>query len=300
MGLVNMKKIVGSFALLLFLSACSSSDKKEEESKPEQKTETASQEKDSDLKFETVLMDLFESPAKSNSFRIGERMNLTIQNMTGFIARNGFYELGLKLDVLDDKDSLIISVSDLFEVGTHKFPVSDPVNLSFHVDFFKPYEPNKTYNIGMFVWDKVGGKHIQLNQKVNIMSHQENGFIKLAGDIPVDHIITYRNGKVYTGNTYYQDEILFFNIGLSSEYLKSHPAITTSSGVYNQAGEEILVSNESATLQEDSPPFNNYVVLKKEKYPPGSYYFEQVINDVKSGSKELKITYPFDITEEPE
>lgn len=283
--------------LVVFLTACGGEDK--EETTPESSEKEAVDKADNPLRYDAILLDLFDQPAKSNTFRIGERMNLTIQNVRGLLAKNGQYNVGMSLKATDDAGNVVTSVDDIFEVEPVKFPVNEDVNITYYVDYFAPFKANTNYTIEMNLWDKNGEQNVLIKQPVKVLPATVNGFIDLdEKGIAVDRIICYRSGRTYSGNTFYPGEIIMLNIGLDESFLSANPAIKTESNVYNAEGEVLFNSKESATLSADTPPFNNSLLLLKDKYVPGTYKVVQTIEAPKTGAS-LVISYEFEVAEEP-
>lgn len=281
-------------AALAWLGSCGNSNETEP-AKPAIKASNSS-DSSTNLSYDRVEVLLFESPAMSNTFRLGEQMSMNIMGIKGLNAKNGQFNLGMALATVSEEGDTAVDVKDIFEIQPVSFVVDEEVNIPFYIDFFKPYEANTNYTIHVKVWDKNGNGSFTLQKDIKVLPSQNNGFIKVEGDIALDYLIVYRNTTPYTGNDFYAGELINFTWALPQIFLDQEPAVKTGLKVYNIKGELIYEDSESATLAKDQTKISSKVYLKREDFPSGKYDFEQVLEAVQTDQK-LIIKYSFEVKE---
>jgi len=288
-----MNKIFGLTLTILVLSCGQKNDTNPLESvdKDLTKVETASE---SELLIDGLELFLYDAPVMSNTFRIGEQMSINILNIRGLTAQNGLYDIGMSLKSVNSDGDTVVSVEDVFEFQNVKYPAKETVNIPFYINFLRPYVSNESYTIVLHVWDKIGGKSLKLQKLIKLLPAKTNGFIKQQGNIKLEDLIVYSNGKPYTGNTFVQGDVIDFTWILEQEFLDLNPAVITNMVVKSKQGEVVFADTESATLEQTHPFLSNKVYLNPENYTEGSYIFSQSFKRIEHDQL-LILQFPFEV-----
>ena len=255
--------------------------------------------KPSVLTYGDVIYLIFDERAEDNYFRIGEKLNIAVSDVSGLEAVDGFFDVGASMEVYTESGELVNESGDLFEIQPLRIPSTEKVNLPLFVDILPPFKAMTTYNMRIKVWDKHSDRKMEIEKTFNVEGHLANGFLDYREETAgLEHLIVFRDQKPYSGNTFGVGERVRMNILLADAFLENTPTVKLELDVLDAQGNSVFNRKESATLEPSMGPFDNHVVFNKDNYQDGTYEIHFKLNEIGGEEAALHIVYPVELLPE--